>query len=190
MSALYHENIYFNGEDFTQSSFTPGEYEQCQFVQCNFSGISLALVRFVDCVFEGCNLSNVKLSQTAFRDVQFKQCKMLGLLFDNCQPFGLSFSFMDCNLNHSSFYGAGIKKTMFRNCQLQEVDFSGSDLSEAIFEECNLLGAIFSNTNLQKADLATAVDYTIDPTANRLKKARFGILGLPGLLRRFDIVVK
>jgi len=47
---------------------------------------------------------------------------MLGLHFYNCSEFGLSFTFDNCNLGHSSFYKTKIKKTVFKNSHLHEVD--------------------------------------------------------------------
>jgi len=35
---------------------------------------------------------------------------MLGLRFDMCNAFGLSFSFEGCQLNHSSFYKTQLKR--------------------------------------------------------------------------------
>ncbi|MGG7552401.1 pentapeptide repeat-containing protein [Chryseobacterium arthrosphaerae] len=48
---------------------------------------------FSDCDFIGCNLSMAKLASTAFRNAFFKECKMLGLQFNDCNGFGLSFRF-------------------------------------------------------------------------------------------------
>ena len=41
----------------------------------------------------------------------------------------------------------------------------------AVFHECNLLGAMFDQTNLEKADLRTAINFSIYPEQNKLKKA-------------------
>jgi hypothetical protein len=52
--------------------------------------------------------------KTAFRDIKFKGCKMLGLNFEDCNEFGLSFNFENCSLNHSSFYKI---KVFFNWCE-------------------------------------------------------------------------
>jgi len=72
---------------------------------------------------------------------------------------------------------------------LQEVDFAESDLSEALFDNCDLSRATFDQTNLEKADFSTAYGFMIDPELNRVKKAKFSITGLNGLLERHQIVV-
>lgn len=130
-----------------------------------------------------------KLNKSAFRDVKFKDCKLLGLRFDTCHDFGLSFSFEGCQLDHSVFFKTKIRKTTFINSQLKGVDFTEADLSLALFDQCNLAEAVFDRTNLEKADLRTAVNYSIDPEINRLKKARFSMSGISGLLDKYDIQI-
>jgi len=189
------QGIYLTGRTFDRNDFTvdppeKGEYEQCVFKNCNFAGQDLSEFRFIDCVFTGCDLSLVKLNGTALRDIRFTGCKMVGLWFDSCNEFGLSFSFDGCQLNHTSFFRTKIKKTVFRNSQLQETDFSECDLTGSLFDNCDLAGASFDNTNLEKADFRTSYNYILDPELNRIKKARFSVSGLPGLLNKYDIVIE
>ena len=75
------------------------------------------------------------------------------------------------------------------NSVLHELDFSETDLSSAIFEGCDLQRSIFSGTNLEKADLRTSYNYSIDPEQNRLKKAKFSLPGVIGLLDKHDIQI-
>ena len=105
----------FDKIDFTQKSLQYQEYDNCSFINCNLSGADLSDIRFTECRFTSCNLSLAILNKTAFSDVLFKDCKMLGLRFDTCSTFILSFSFDNCILSHSSFYGLKIKKTIFTN---------------------------------------------------------------------------
>lgn len=114
---------------------------------------------------------------------------MLGLRFDDCSDFGLSFSFEGCTLNHSSFYKTKIKKTIFKNSQLQECDFSEADLTQAVFTNCDLKNAHFESTVLEKADLRTAYNYSINPELNKIKKAKFSASGIAGLLDKYDIEI-
>ncbi|MDR2847482.1 MAG: pentapeptide repeat-containing protein, partial [Bacteroidales bacterium] len=151
----------------------------------DFSGI-----RFVDCSFTGCNLSLVMLRMTVFQKIKFKDCKMLGLHFEQCNNFGLSFCFENCSLNMSSFYGLKIKNTVFSHTQLQETDFSESDLTDVLFDDCDLTKASFSNTSLVNADFRTAYNYSIDPEINKLKKAKFSLSGVTGLLSKYDIKIE
>jgi uncharacterized protein YjbI with pentapeptide repeats len=115
---------------------------------------------------------------------------MLGLHFEDCNELGVSFSFENCTLDHSSFYRVKLLKTVFRGSRLSGVDFSECDLTGSSFPDCDLGGAVFDFTNLEKADFSTAFNYTIDPDRNKLKKTRFAAGGLPGLLTKYDIIIE
>lgn len=175
--------------DFTGHSFGAGEFESCRFVNCDFKGADLGQVNFLECEFEKCDLSNVKLKQTGFRDIIFTNCKLLGLRFDDCNPFMLEVQFENCILDLSSFYALNLKKTCFQGCQLHEVDFVEADLSESKFNNCDLQGALFERTNLQKADLRSASNYRIDPADNQIKKAKFSWPEASVLLDKYDITI-
>lgn len=110
MEKTYTEEKTFKKFDFKNNPLTNGEYDNCKFVDCDFSDVDLSYCKFTDCEFSGCNLSLIKMVKTAFQDVKFRDCKMLGLHFDSCNEFGLSFSFENCILNLSSFYKTKIKK--------------------------------------------------------------------------------
>jgi uncharacterized protein YjbI with pentapeptide repeats len=115
---------------------------------------------------------------------------MLGLRFDTSNEFGLAFSFENCNLNHASFFKTKIKKTVFKQTQLQETDFAACDLTGAVFDRCDLSRAQFDQTNLEKTDFRTSGNYSINPELNRMKKAKFSLSGLPGLLEKYDIYIE
>ncbi|SHF41362.1 Pentapeptide repeat-containing protein [Mariniphaga anaerophila] len=187
MEKDYTEGKTFKNDDFENSHPLKGEYEDCRFLDCDFSNGDLSDCIFVDCEFLGCNLSLAKLTTTTFRDAKFKECKMLGLRFDDCNPFGLAFSFEDCILNHSSLFGIKIKKTIFKNTQLQEVDFTASDLTGSLFDNCDLARATFERTVIEKADFRTSYNYSIDPENNRVRKAKFSVRGIAGLLEKYDL---
>jgi uncharacterized protein YjbI with pentapeptide repeats len=72
---------------------------------------------------------------------------------------------------------------------LIETDFGECDLSEAVFDNCDLARAVFDNTILEKTDFRTAYNFSIDPEHNRVKKAKFSISGLQGLLLKYDIKI-
>jgi fluoroquinolone resistance protein len=189
MNTISIENKTFQGCDFTNGGLLNGDYEKCIFRACDFSSFDLSQIRFVDCEFVRCNLSLVGLQKAVFRDIQFKESKMLGLHFENCIQIGLSFSFDNCNLSHSSFFKTKLHKTIFRQSQLHEVDFSECDLTSSLFDLCDLAGATFKHTIIEKSDFRTSFKYTIDPEINRLKKAKFSLPGALGLLARYGIEI-
>jgi uncharacterized protein YjbI with pentapeptide repeats len=83
-----------------------------------------------------------------------------------------------------------MKKTVFLRCQLRGVDFSGADLGSASFDGCDLADAVFEGTGLEKADLRGAFNYAIDLEKNKVKKARFAMEGVRGLLGKYDIIIE
>jgi len=180
----------FRGEDFTEDDLPKGEYENCRFEQCSFTGSDLSTVVFTECAFEDCDLSNARFHETALKDVRFKSCKLMGLRFDDCNDFLLAFSFEDCTLDYASFFKVKLKNTTFKNCKLEETEFAAADCTGVVFDNCDLDGAIFDQTNLEKADFRSAVNYRIDPENNRITWARFSVSGLAGLLKKYKIVIE
>jgi fluoroquinolone resistance protein len=181
---------YFTDETFeNEENLDTGEYENCVFKQCDLENMDLSGFKFRDCLFRDSNLSLVKLDNTTVSGVTFNSCKMLGLRFDNCNQFDVSFTFDQCQLNHSSFFQVRMKKVIFKDSLLEEVDFTGADMTNAMLDYCNLVGAMFERTILEKADLSTSFNYSIDPENNRLKKAKFSISGISGLLDKYDIII-
>lgn len=166
-----------------------GEYERCTFKQCDFANANVSSYKFIECTFAGCNLSLMNLAKTSLQDVHFKDCKMLGLRFDQCHDFALSFTFDSCILHDASFFRLKLKKTIFRNCQLRHADFTECDLTQALFDSCDLCDTTFDHTILEKADFTTSFNYIIDLESNRVKKAAFSQNGLHGLLMKYDIII-
>ena len=82
-----------------------------------------------------------------------------------------------------------LKKTVFSSSQLLEIDFTETDLTSAVFDQCIMGLSVFDRTNLEKADLSTASNFSIDPSTNRLKKAKFSSDNIKGLLNALDIII-
>ncbi len=184
------EGQIFENIDYTIDCLQKGEYENCVFINCNFSSVDMSQYTFIDTRFENSNLSLVKINNTIIRDIQFKGCKMIGMQFGDANAFGLSFSFEDCILTNASFYKTKIKKTNFLNSKLNEVDFTETDLTDCVFNNCDLSAAIFSFTNLERANLCTSFNYTIDIEINKIKKSKHSTHQLAGLLDKYQIIVE
>ncbi len=181
----FHDRIFEK-----QDTLVKGEYDSCVFNGLDLSNGSLAGFVFIDCHFNNCNWSLANITQTSFLGVHFKGCKLLGLRFETCNPFGFTVTFEDCQLNHASFHKMKMQHVAFRHTQLQEADFTDADCSSAVFEDCNLERAVFDGTVLEKADFRTAYNYSIDLDANRVKKAKFNLAGLPGLLDKYNLDIE
>ena len=119
----------------------------------------------------------------------FKDCKLLGIAFDACDDFLFQVYFENSVLDFASFANKKMPKTKFIQCSLRETSFIGTKLKQSSFEKCDLSRAIFNNTDLTECNFTTATNYQIDPQFNLLKKARFSLHGIPGLLEKYDIKI-
>jgi len=190
MAIHFIEDQVFEKIDFTRLGLDKAEYDSCRFVGCDFSNLDLLGVDFASCVFEGCNISMIKPTKTAFRDIQFLSCKILGVHFETCNSFLFSVSFDQCVLDLSSFCKLKMKKLKISQSSLHEVDFTETDLSEGAFYRCDFSRAIFENTNLTKADFRSSHGFSIDPSRNIMKKAKFSLEGAVGLLSKYDLIIE
>ncbi|HMI05991.1 MAG TPA: pentapeptide repeat-containing protein [Flavobacterium sp.] len=165
------------------------EFDGCIFKNCDFSNTIFMECVFIDCEFIDCNLAMAKLPATSLKTVLFKECKLLGIRFDECENFLFKVDFRDCILDYSWFTNKKMPKTNFANCSLKEVNFGGTDLTASVFENANLEGTVFDETILASADFTTAYNFRIDPESNLMKKAKFSVQGIPGLLEKYDIKI-
>jgi uncharacterized protein YjbI with pentapeptide repeats len=72
---------------------------------------------------------------------------------------------------------------------VSESDFSDADMRNVPLHGCDLARSNFHNTNLEGTDFRSAVNYSFDPDLNRIRKAKFSINGLVGLLGKYDIEI-
>ncbi|QJW90695.1 pentapeptide repeat-containing protein [Spirosoma taeanense] len=164
-------------------------FEQCQFRKLDLTRTALTGSSFVDCRFEDCNLTGVELKNTKLYDVQFTACRLLHVDFGVCDAFGFHTNFQDCQLDYTVFLNRKLRKANFTDCSLKEAHFLKCDLTATVFKNCNLELARFEDNNLTQVDFATSYNLTIDPDDNKVKKARFSLYSLPGLLTKYDLVV-
>lgn len=189
MGNSYIPDQNFKGIDFSEKGIEKAEYENCEFDNCIFANSNLSEFSFEDCTFTNCDFSNTKITGTAFKNVEFENCKLIGLQFDECNPFLLEFRFSNCILNYSSFYTLKLKGTKFSSCILHEVDFTDTQLPGANFTDCDFSAAVFNGTNLQKADFRTSINFSINPEQNLIAGAKFSMETLPGLLHKYKIKI-
>jgi len=189
VKTILFEDQVFEKKDFS-TAWTKGEYDHCTFHHCDFSNLNLSGTIFSDCRFLDSNLSLAKLGKTAFKTVYFKDCKLLGMRFDQADDFLFSVSFDHCFLNHSSFYKKKLKGSQFLYCKMEEVEFSEADLSFSVWDGTDLSRAKFENTLLERADFRLALHFSIDPEKNKIKKAKFSLPGVLGLLDVYDLDIE
>lgn len=184
----FPEDNIFRDIDFTYEELPATDLEQVRFFNCTFS--TIAGVLFSDCIFDGCNFSNVAFTNCKLDNVTFKNSKLTGTDFSKARDFGFQISCDNCILDYAILEGKKLNKSTFANCRIQGTDFTQADLSKCKFYQCDFSDAIFMNTNLTGVDFTTSKNFTIDPTLNTVKKAKFLSVDLHGLLTKFDIVVK
>ncbi|WP_297507111.1 pentapeptide repeat-containing protein [Flavobacterium sp.] len=182
---IYDQN--FTGKVLSQADIQDTEFENCTFIDCDFTTCFFRNVTFVGCNFLHCNFKAAPINHTSFRGVWFTSCNLTSVNFAMTDQVIYEFHFKDCLLDYSQFYKLKLKNIQFIHCSMIAVDFMTTDLSGALFDACNLRRTVFSDTNLEKADFYTSYDYSIDPEKNKIKKARFSLFGLKGLLEKYEL---
>lgn len=165
------------------------EFEGCTFNRCDFSRCTFLAVTFIDCVFNDCIFNGSKINYVALRTVTFNECQMKDVNFAMTDKLIFDITFNRCQLDFSKFYTLKIKRTVFTDCSLIAVDFMAADLTEVVFDRCDLYRSEFAKAIANKADFRTSFNYTIDPEKTKLKKARFSLDGVKGLLAKHQITV-
>lgn len=189
MTEAMVENKVFSGcagwPDAGCNAFVGCRFERGRFLEADASGCT-----FEDCVFEDCDLSLLNVKSASFKNVRFARCKLQGVSFYEASHLLFTVSFTECQLHYVSFNGMILKKTLFDNCSLRDAVFTQANLAGSSFVRCDLARAVFQHTVLDKADLSTAYNFVIDPDTNSLKKTRFSLYGLPGLLEKYQIEIE
>ncbi len=187
---VIHENITFKNEVYTAKETKDTEFEQCSFINCDLSDSIFVSAKFIDCNFISCNLANATLNKCQLNNVTFKECKLIGVNFSPCIDFLFIVKFENCVLDYCSFMKKKMTKTSFINSSLKNADFSESDLTKSIFCNCDLMNTVFSYSILKEVDFLTAYNYIIDPEMNQIRKAKFSLQGIAGLLIKYDIFIE
>ena len=183
-----HTGEHFRDLSFIDMNLAEHVFEDCVFINCDFKSVVLDKSRMIDCRYEACDLSNISLTSATMRGLAFVNCKLLGVQWPQVEQL-VNLSFTECNLNYCNFVGMKLKKIVFNKCFLREVDFSHSDLAESDFREANLLNARFNGSSLLKADFRRAIDYQINPLANKIQGARFSLPEAQELLIGLGIIL-
>jgi uncharacterized protein YjbI with pentapeptide repeats len=190
MENLIHVQKIFEKVVYIDKRINHREFDDCVFKNCDFSNSDFSYNSFIDCEFIDCNLSMLNWGGTSLKTVRFKNCKLLGIQFNTCEDFLFSVEFQDCVLDYSVFNNKKMPKTKFNSCSMKETSFIGTNLTNSVFDNCNLDNAIFNDTVLAAADFTTAYNYKIDPEFNPMKKAKFSMRGIAGLLDKYDIKIE
>ena len=89
-----------------------------------------------------------------------------------------------------NLWGKNNNVNMEINYQIKMPLTNNVNLTNATFNNCDLIGSIFKTTILEKTDFRTSFNYSIDPEINRIKKAKFSLQGVIGLLGKYQIEIE
>jgi uncharacterized protein YjbI with pentapeptide repeats len=185
---FYRDKI-FQDLVFEAGAVSEREFVHCRFIKCSFERTHFKGCSFEDCSFEQCNLGLVKQTTVGFLGVKFEDSKLIGVNWTHPRnPFDVSF--VRCNLDNSIFAGMKLGSTRMTACSIKDADFTNADLTKCTFDSSDLAGSRIENCNLSFADFSQAMNYSINPTLNKLKKTKFALPEAASLLRVFDIVLK
>lgn len=176
------EDQTFVGQDFSGCSWRDQVFTSCVFENCIFIEADFSSAQFSDCRFKRCNLHLVRLDGCRLQEVTFEGSKVVGAELYRCAGRFFSPRFEGCMLMGCNFSEAKMKNGFFRGCKIHDCSFSSSQLVGADFREADLAGTTFHHTDLSKADFRGAMNYSIDPQANTVKKARFSVPEVLSLL--------
>ena len=190
MKETAHDGKVFEKVAYSKTGLSGEEFEDCTFINCDFSDSDLSRSRLTDCTLIDCNLSMAKVSHAGMSNVTFLNCKVSGVDFSTCLPLLFAVSFEKCILDYAVFTKNKLKKTKFKECTIRDADFTEADLTGACFDACDLSNTVFSRTNLSQADFRTSRNYTINLEKNTVRKTKFSYSGIAGLLSQYDIVVE
>lgn len=182
-------NQMFAPSDTLPDRWNGQDFEQCTFRNLDLSRTSLSGANFINCRFDACVLTQAEVKNAKLYDVSFASCKLMYVDFGTCNPFGFHVDFEDCQLDYAIFLDRKLKKSRFVDCSLREVQFLNCDLTGTVFGRCNLELARFEKNNLSQVDFSSSYNLGLDPDENKLKKARFSLHNLPGLLKKYDLII-
>lgn len=186
---MEYYNQVFDPASESLDSWTLQTFEQCTFKNLDLAGALFIGSNFINCHFENCDLTKVLTKNARFDDVSFTNCKLNSVDFSPCNPFGFHTDFQNCQLNNTVFLNRKLKKARFIECSLKSAQFLKCDLAGTQFKECNFDSARFEDNTLTQVDFSSSYNLELDPAANRVKKARFSLHNLPGLLTKYDLVI-
>jgi fluoroquinolone resistance protein len=185
----FFENKKLKALNFDNKIIKDKEFQNCNFVRCNFLECSFERCSFEECSFYNCNLSLVKLISSRFITVNFHNSKLVGINWVKAAT-PLDVNFFECIINNSNFLGLGLRNINIIKCEAKETNFADANLKNAKFTSTNLEKSRFLNTNLIQANFTDAINYSINPNQNQLKKTIFTLPEAISLLQNLDIILK
>ena len=189
----YFEEQEIKDQQYEDQSFENFEFVECNFTKCQFLNIKLTNCKFKNCKFNNCVIGNIKFLYSEAKNLELVNSVLIGIIWNDLKNNGIETAIF------RSMKSCTIKYNYFTNLKLVKYDFRDSQFDESYFEECRLTDAKFNNVNLHGtkfikcdlsgADFRNALEYEIDITDNKLKKAKFSFPEVVSLLSSLNIII-
>jgi fluoroquinolone resistance protein len=168
-------------------------FDQCVFANCTFAEAVFANCKFRDCTFRECDLRLAQVPGATFTNTGFERSKVTGVNWTtSAWPKGGLFTpvhFTDCDIGLSVFFGLDLRKIQIVRCSAKGADFAEADLTQANCTGTDFTESRFLHTDLTEADFTGATNYSIAASMNTLKKTKFALPEVIGLLYGLDIII-
>ncbi|WP_423202849.1 pentapeptide repeat-containing protein [Legionella busanensis] len=199
-----YETTIFNQQEFYNYKFSDltlektelenKVFENCKFEKSNFSEAKFTSCKFVDCEFVSCNLSAIELNNTSFSETLFADCKLMGINWTKVKwpliKLTSPIQFYRSNISYSSFYGLDLKEIIIEECIAHDVDFREGNFSNGNFTLTDFENSLFMHTKLHAASFIEAINYSINPIDNDIRKGKFSVPEVLNLLHAFQIEIE
>lgn len=169
------------------------EFIGCVFTRCSFLETTFISCRFVDCEFKECDLGLCCVKDCSFSNTRFQDSHVIGVDWTEAswpkRGFLRTIDFSSCSINHSTFIGLSLRGIHLTRCVARDVDFTEADLTRANCTHTDFSQSRFLHTDLTEADFSDAINYSIAPNLNVLKRTKFSLPEAVSLLYGLDIIL-
>jgi len=180
----------FSGLELTEADLSGRSFWDCSFSDCDLSYASLKDASLEGCVFKDCKLANTALDGAKLMNCSFDGCKLVGLRFFTCSAMSFEIHLKDCRLELCNFSDLHMKRSSIVDSSVGECYFQNTFLVEANFSGSRFDGTLFHACDLQRANFLLASGYAIDPTTNKVRKAKFSLPDAVNLLSGFGVDIR
>lgn len=157
-------------------------FENCLFLQVDFSGINIKGLHakncdFLMCDFDKANMIDVVLENCKFYDRE----SMKGCYFRNANLRRASFK--NCDISNGNFQRAIMFQSEFYGCKAQGVNFKFANfthvisrtqiIAQTVLKNCNFKYASFEGVYLKGCDLSESIFINVDFTNSVLDECDF-----------------
>jgi uncharacterized protein YjbI with pentapeptide repeats len=188
-----YDSVHFHRLDFTADDSANGaRFLESAVTDCVLSGSTLRRARMNELWASGTRLTGVSLAESDWVDSALVGCSLAGLEF-----FGAVLRrvvFRRCKLDSVNLRAARLHDVVFEDCVLRDVDFAEARLEGVAFPGSRLERAHFGRAVLKKADLRGAVAIDLADGYDSLRGAVISSVQLldlaPALANTLGIVVR